>query len=123
MKLNVRQQRVTRTRWCLQQVKGIDPASLLSTDDTHLKRGVQKAERNGDCLEKGKLMEESHWCKCLKGECKENGAGLFLVVPSARIGGNSYELKSRRFPLTMRKHLFSLRVFRSQLDVVLGNWL
>lgn len=48
--------------------------------------------------------------KYLKGGCKENGARLFFVVPCVRIGGNSYKLTSRMFPVTMRKHLFSLRV-------------
>lgn len=48
--------------------------------------------------------------KHLKGGCKENGARFLLVVPSARIQGNSYKLKSRGFPFTTRKHLCSLLV-------------
>jgi len=35
--------------------------------------------------------------------CKEEGARLFLVVPSDRTRGDGHRLKHRRFPLHTRK--------------------
>ncbi|KAK4806261.1 hypothetical protein QYF61_013405 [Mycteria americana] len=81
--------------------------------------------------------------KYLKGGCKEDRARLFPVVPSDRTRGNGHRLKHRRILLNIRKHFFfpvrvtqhwhrlprevvespSLEIFKSHLDVVLGNWL
>jgi len=45
----------------------------------------------------------------LKGWCQEDGAKLFLVVPSDRTRGSEHKLKYRKFQLNMRKNFFPLR--------------
>jgi len=79
---------------------------------------------------------------CTEGGCEEDGAKLFLVVPSDRTRSTGQKLKHRMFWLNIRKHVFtvkmtehwhrlarevvespSLEIFRSCLGMVLGNWL
>jgi len=80
--------------------------------------------------------------KYLNRESKEYGARFFSVVPSDRRRSNEPQLKHRRFSLSIRKHIFTVRViehsyrlprevveppsleiFKSHLDMVLGNQL
>lgn len=50
--------------------------------------------------------------KYLKGESQENGARLFLVVPSNSMKSSDHKLKHKEFHLNIRKNFFTLRVVR-----------
>ena len=71
--------------------------------------------------------------KYLKGDCSENGAGLFSLVIGDRMRGNVLKLHQGRFSLDIRKNFFterdvkhwnrlpSLDVFKNHLDAVLRD--
>lgn len=48
--------------------------------------------------------------KYLKCRHQEGGARLFMVVPSDRMRSSDHKLKQRKFPHSMRKNFFMLRV-------------
>lgn len=73
-------------------------------------------------------------------ESAEDGVRLLSVAPSARRRGNGQKLEWKRLCLNIRKHVFtvhgdgawaqvahkespSLKIFKTHLDMVLGNLL
>ncbi|GAB0206078.1 hypothetical protein GRJ2_003073400 [Grus japonensis] len=76
----------------------------------------------------------------LKGGCQEDRVKLFSLVPGDRTRHNGHKLKHRRLCLNNEKHFFTVKVtehlhwqlevvecpfleiFKSCLDMVLGNW-
>jgi len=63
------------------------------------------------CLENKRLVRVLiNVYKYLNGECKEDGARLFSVVPSDRTSSNAHKQKHMSFSLNIRKRFFPVRV-------------
>ncbi|GAB0178423.1 hypothetical protein GRJ2_000307600 [Grus japonensis] len=129
--------------WAPQYKRDVDRLETVEQRATKMIKGLQQLTYEERLRELGLFILEKRGLradlinvyKYLKGGCKGDGARLFLLVPSDRTRGNRHKLKHRRCCLkirvTKRWHRLlrkvvespSLEVFKSHLDMVLGNWL
>ncbi|PKU47515.1 hypothetical protein llap_2157 [Limosa lapponica baueri] len=103
--------------WALQYTRDIDTLERVQQKATKTLKGLEHLSYEERLREQGLFSLEKRGLrglinvhKYLKGGCREDGARLFLVVPSDRTRSNGHTLKHGKFPLNIRKHLFTVRV-------------
>ncbi|KAK4810956.1 hypothetical protein QYF61_013364, partial [Mycteria americana] len=92
-------------RRATKMMKGLE---YLTYEETLRELGLfsqEKRRLRGDLISVFDEIKYSY--KYLKGERREDGAGLFSAVLSDRTGSNGRKVKHRRFCLNIRKHCFT----------------
>ncbi|KFV87581.1 hypothetical protein N308_07585, partial [Struthio camelus australis] len=136
--------------WAPQDKRDMTLLERVQRRATKMMRGLEHLSYEGGLRELGLFSLEErrlrgdliNVCKYLKGGRREGEASLFSVVPSNSTRGNGQKLNHRKFRLNLRKNFLTVRVtepwhtlpreevespsleiFKTRLDVILGNML